>query len=601
VTDSNPPSPPNLLERARRARLLRILLVYLGASFAALEAIDLLGDKLALPAWVFSGAVVLLLIGLPIVVATSLIQGSGSVAASDPAGGASPVRRPEVRGTRRLFTWRNAITGGVLAFALWGVATAGWMLFGPNSDVSASGESATEISSLAVLPFADMSPDGSAEYLGDGVAETLIDALTRVEGLRVAARTSAFSFKGKNEDIRTIGEQLNVNAVLEGSVQTAGDRVRITAQLIEVEDGFHLWSQTYDGRLEDVFAVQDEVARSVVSALKLTLAGDSGQVLVESGTENLEAYNAYLLGRHHWNRRTSEDMVAAIAFFEQAIAADSSYAPAWSGLAAAHLLSTPQQYPVEGVTLEQGLERAEWAANRAQVLGGHFAEPHAVLGMVHEARWEWADAEREMHRAVELDPHNPTARFWYASLLAGLGRMREAEAEIRTAHELDPLSLIVNIWLALILDAAGEVYQAEAAFQRTLQLYPSHARLHRDVFSHYLRRGAYEDAARHLRRWIELLDQDPEKARRWSDGILQDETRAGVLLEVADHYDNIRSRRVDLLMMAGEREAALAHVERETMDPATAMSMASMAVYIRDPELRADPSFKAALRRMGLP
>jgi tetratricopeptide (TPR) repeat protein len=168
-----------------------------------------------------------------------------------------------------------------------------------------------------------------------------------------------------------------------------------------------------------------------------------------------------------------------------------------------------------------------------------------------------------MRRAVDLDPHNPTARFWYASLMAGLGRMREAEAEIRTAHDLDPLSLIVNIWLALILDAASEVDQAEAAFQRTLQLYPNHARLHRDAFSHYLRRGAYEDAARHVGRWIDLLERDPEKAQRWSEGLLRDETRTGVLLEVADHYDNIRSRRVDLLMMAGEREAALAHVEND--------------------------------------
>jgi TolB-like protein len=248
-----------MLERARHARLLRILLVYLGASFAVLEAIDLLGDKLGLPAWVFSGAVVLLLIGLPIIIATSLIQASGPVAV-DSAVGVSSGQRPQA--TRRLFTWRNAITGGVVAFALWGAAVAGWMLFGPDAGAASGGE--TEISSLAVLPFADMSPDGSAEYLGDGVAETLIDALTKVEGLRVAARTSAFSFKGKNEDIRTIGEQLNVNAVLEGSVQTAGNRVRITAQLIEVEDGFHLWSQVYESELEDVFAVQDEVARSVV-------------------------------------------------------------------------------------------------------------------------------------------------------------------------------------------------------------------------------------------------------------------------------------------------------------------------------------------------
>jgi TolB-like protein/tetratricopeptide (TPR) repeat protein len=586
-----------MLERARHARLLRILLVYLGASFAVLEAIDLLGDKLGLPAWVFSGAVVLLLIGLPIIIATSLIQASGPVAV-DSAVGVSSGQRPQA--TRRLFTWRNAITGGVVAFALWGAAVAGWMLFGPDAGAASGGE--TEISSLAVLPFADMSPDGSAEYLGDGVAETLIDALTKVEGLRVAARTSAFSFKGKNEDIRTIGEQLNVNAVLEGSVQTAGNRVRITAQLIEVEDGFHLWSQVYESELEDVFAVQDEVARSVVSALELTLAGDSGQTIVESGTESLEAYDYYLLGLHHWHNRTPNDIGKAIDYFEQAIEADSQYARAWSGLASSHLLSIPGQYRVPGVTWAAGLIRSERAARRALAQNEQLAEAHTVLGFIHSHRWEWEEAEREYRRSIRLDPHYATAHQWYAAYLAGMGRTPEAVAEIRRAHELDPLSLIVNVWLALVLEAAGELTEAAAAYERTLELYPNHSRPHRDAFLFFASRGDFERAAIHIRRYVEIAEGDGVLAGRLANGIRSPVERSKTIFEIIDRMPGEFGdvRRLDLLTLASKPEQALTELEAHTAVADSGWIAEALGVYVRNPELRADPRFQAALRHMGL-
>jgi TolB-like protein len=190
---------------------------------------------------------------------------------------------------------------------------------------------ANEAPSIAVLPLADLS-GGTNEYLADGIAETLINALSAVPGLRVAARTSAFSFKGKNQDVRSIAEALGVRTVLEGSVQRSGERLRVTAQLINAKDGFHLWSQTFDRNVTDVFAVQDEVARAVVSALQVKLVGETGVRVTDQGTESLDAYNAYLQGLFFWNKRTAADLVRAERFFSQAIAADSAFAKAWASL-----------------------------------------------------------------------------------------------------------------------------------------------------------------------------------------------------------------------------------------------------------------------------
>jgi TolB-like protein/class 3 adenylate cyclase/tetratricopeptide (TPR) repeat protein len=324
-------------------------------------------------------------------------------------------------------------------------------------------------SAVAVLPFVNMSEDPAQEYFADGISEELINALTKIPGLRVAARTSAFAFKGRNEDIRTIGSQLNVGAVVEGSVRKAGNRVRITAQLVRVSDGFHIWSETYDRKLDDVFAIQDEIARATVSALEVQLA--STERLVKRPTPSLRAYEHYLTGRHFWNQRTEEGLRKAIRYFEDALEADPNYALAYAGLADSYMLLWNYRHE----TREVALRKAEPAAIRAVAIDESSAEAHVSLGAVRRYQWKWKEAERETRRALELNPGYATGHHWYSWSMATVGRRREGLAAIQRALELDPLSPTIN----------------------------------RDAGWHYVYAGDHEAAIHRARRALELNPNDP--------------------------------------------------------------------------------------------
>jgi serine/threonine-protein kinase len=265
-----------------------------------------------------------------------------------------------------------------------------------------------EAASVAVLPFVDLSPERSNAYLGDGMAETLINALANVEGLNVAARTSAFSFRDAAQDIRRIGRELGVATVLEGSVQRARDRLRVTAQLIKTSDGLHLWSENFDRDAKDIFAVQDQVAGAVVAALKGKLVAGGGSATV-GGTTNPAAYNGYLLGRFYWNKRTPEDLVRGADYFRQAIRADSSYARAWAGLAASYVLFIPAEYGVPGINPDSILSLAEQAARHAIVLAPALGEAYTSLGEILEYRLKWVEAREAFERGVALSPDYATA------------------------------------------------------------------------------------------------------------------------------------------------------------------------------------------------
>jgi TolB-like protein/class 3 adenylate cyclase/Tfp pilus assembly protein PilF len=326
------------------------------------------------------------------------------------------------------------------------------------------------LSSVAVLPFEDMSPGGDQEYFADGISEELINALTKVPGLRVVARTSAFAFKGKNQDIRTIGDQLNVGAVIEGSVRKAGQRIRITAQLVRVTDGFHIWSDTYDRKLDDVFAIQEEIARATVDALQVRLA--SRPPLVRRPTGDFRAYEMYLTGRHFWNQRTEEGFRKAISYFEKALKADPNYSLAYVGLADSYVLTW--LYGYEGY--EEALTRAEVAARRALTIDESRGEAHASLAFIRRVQRRWDEAEREFTRALELNPGHPTAHQWYSAFLLGVvGRAVDAIAEMERALDLDPLSPIIN----------------------------------RDAGRTYLFTGDYEAAIERARRALELNPEEP--------------------------------------------------------------------------------------------
>ncbi|MBA7667552.1 hypothetical protein ES703_75646 [subsurface metagenome] len=272
--------------------------------------------------------------------------------------------------------------------------------------------------SIAVLPFVDLSPAKDHEYLCDGIAETLINALSGIKDLHIPARTSAFSFKAKDMDIREIGQKLNVETLLEGSVQVAGDRLRISARLSNVDDGYQLWSESYERGLDDVFAVQDDIAQKIVKALKIELLDEKETQIVIRYTENTEAYQLYLKGRYFWNNRTEDGFTKAIDYLEQAIEKDPSYALAYAGLADCYNTLGNYGYLMP----KEAYPKAKEAAQKALSIDNMLAEAHTSLAFALMAYdWDWEGAEREFKKAIELNPGYATGHQWYAIYLIGRG------------------------------------------------------------------------------------------------------------------------------------------------------------------------------------
>jgi serine/threonine-protein kinase len=324
--------------------------------------------------------------------------------------------------------------------------------------------------SIAVLPFVNMSGDPENEYFSDGLAEDIIDALTQVPGLRVMARTSAFSFRGKEQDVREIGARLNVEHILEGSVRRAGNRLRVTAQLVKASDGYHLWSQRFDREMTDVFAIQDEISQAIVEKLRLRLT--EGRPLVKRYTENLAAYDLCLRARYHFQKATQEGREAGRRYCEQAIALDPNYALAYRVLSESYLWGA-----FFGFTdPREAIPRAKSAALEALRLDDTIAEAHGVLGAVLGAgEFDWPGAEREFRRALELNPSSADVRYYYANWhLQALGRVEQALAEIRRGVELDPLDPIYNAHMGYNLHATRQSEPAIAQLRHAIELGPAY-------------------------------------------------------------------------------------------------------------------------------
>jgi TolB-like protein len=323
--------------------------------------------------------------------------------------------------------------------------------------------------SIAVLPFTDLSPEKDQEYFCDGMAEELINVMTHIPGLKVVARTSAFSFKGKEDDIREIGDKLDVKTILEGSVRKSGNQLRISTQLIDVRNGYHLWSQNYDRELKDVFAIQDEIATAIVDALKTKLLPADKKQTEKKQTVNTEAYELYLKGLFYWNKRTADALQKSIDYFDQAIVLDPSYSQAYAGLASAYVV-----FPeYSGLLPRDFIGKAMIAAQKASELDPALAEPHAVLGLIKsQFEYDMPGAEAEFIHALELNPGYPTTHHWYSNYLRDMGRLDQSLDELQQAQELDPFSLIIiynigiNLWLLQQFD------QAKAQCEKIIELDP---------------------------------------------------------------------------------------------------------------------------------
>jgi serine/threonine-protein kinase len=319
--------------------------------------------------------------------------------------------------------------------------------------------------SIAVLPFKNLSDSREDEYFSDGITEDIIAQLSKIADLKVISRTSIMTYKNTTKNIRDIGRELDVGTVLEGSVRRAGNQVRIVAQLIDARNEGHLWAETYDKEVIQVFAIQSDVAQKIASALQAKLSPAEKERIAKQQTANPEAYQLYLKGRYHWNRRMEKDNVKAIAYFEQALEKDPRYALAHAGLASTYVL-----FPAFGFPPKENYRKAQAAAARALEIDPDLAEALTVLANISENHFEWARAENEYRRAIDLDPGYPTAHQWYSQMLCTLGRPVEGLVHARRAVELDPLSLIINLILGRNLYCLRRYDQAIDQYRKTVEL-----------------------------------------------------------------------------------------------------------------------------------
>ena len=326
--------------------------------------------------------------------------------------------------------------------------------------------------SIAVLPFVNMSADPDQEYFSDGISEELLNLLAKIPGLRVPARTSSFQFKGQNLDIGDIAKQLNVKHVLEGSVRQADVRIRVTAQLIDAETGYHLWSESYDREVDDVFAIQDEISAAIVAALSETLGLNVGAAPQVRAAANPEAYNSYLLAQHQIKLRTKQDIEASITNYELALEHDPDYAPAHAGLGLAWYLLTANSATYGTLSLEESLSRGLPHIERALELDPNLPEALGNMGLVLSARYQEEEATPYYEKALALNPSLTNVRNWYSSSLGERGRADEALRELEKAYEIDPLSVLTlnNYTNGLLLRRQFEI--AEPVLDRLSQIDP---------------------------------------------------------------------------------------------------------------------------------
>jgi TolB-like protein/Flp pilus assembly protein TadD len=523
---------------------------------------------------------------------------SGRSAGVSPAVGA--VREPPLE--RR----RAAVVTGVAAMLLLATLVIGLNVAGVRDRllkaVGAVREPPPRIQSLAVLPLENLMGDPAQEYFVDGMTEELIAELGQIEALRVISRTSVMQYKGTKKPLPQIAKELNVDAVVEGSVLRAGDRVRITAQLIQAAADRHLWAQSYERDLRDVLALQSDVAQAIANEIKIKLTPQEQVRLVRARPLNPEAHEAYLKGRYYWNLRTEEGLKKGLEYFQQAIEKDPGYALAYAGLADSYVVlgSLAMTPPKEAYP------RAKAAAFKALEIDEGLAEAHVPLAVARgEYDWDWVGAEKELKRAIELNPSYANAHQWYAEHLSQMGRHNEAIAEIKRAQELDPLSVIINAAGGALFYCARRNNEAIAQCRRTLELnagfYPAHLYLGRA----YEQEKLYDEAISEYQKAMALDPGSVRVAIALAHGYAAAGRRTEALKVISSLRELSKQRHVSPYGIAqaytalGDFDQAFAWLEKAYQDRWG--QLAWLKVDPGDDPLRSDPRFQDLLRRMNFP
>jgi TolB-like protein/tetratricopeptide (TPR) repeat protein len=588
------PERPSLIEELKRRRVIRALVGYGIGAFAVLQVIEPVMHGLHWPDAVLSYVVAALAVGFPVVVSLAWIFDvkSGRIERTEPTAG--------LRGPRLAVV--------LVGIGLLAAAPGVFWHFVVRERAPPVEPAGTEgAASIAVLPFVNLSSDTEQEYFSDGISEEILNVLARVPGLSVAARTSSFQFKGEKLDVAQIAAQLKVRMVLEGSVRKQAGKVRITAQLIDAQSGFHLWSQTYDRDLKDIFAIQDEIARAIGDELKVRVGSGDAPGSPARGTTSVQAHDLYLRGLTQWQVRRDDELWAAKDSFERAIAADPGYAEAWGGLALCQAVLP--DYTTR-ISYEDSFARGREAAERALVLDPTMAEAYAALGSIESNELRQETGVALLRRAVALRPSFATAHQWLGTALMLIGEQEQSLASLARAAELDPRSLIVASNQASMLMIAGRNADAIAACAQTLERAPRSTLCAANTAVSYLLDGKPDQARPFYDRW----------ARDWGGGARQVAELFEVLEGRGDRHAFARRLAATpdrswndpgsgnlmsnfdipvLLVLLDEKELALRYVDAQA-DLASNLNLAwSLLMPALDP-IRCDARFLSAVEKIKL-
>ena len=574
-----------LFAELKRRKVFRIAAVYGGVGFVVVQAADVFVPALRLPPWILSAIAFLVILGFPVACAMAWAFETGPEGLKrTPAAGEEEIDSIVAQSAGRRWPIGLAALAGAILIGLsaWWVATG--QMRGTGS-----------YDSIAVLPFANMSDNAELEYFSDGLSEELLNALSGVEDLRVAARTSSFAFKGTNADIRTIADSLGVETVLEGSVRRSGDRVRITVQLIDAEHGFHLWSGEYDRDVEDVFATQDEIAVAVTEALVPRLKAEDTPV-TRGGTQNVTAYDEYLKGREKWRTRDLGQLREAIEHFRTAVDLDPGFALAWSGLADA--IDALAWRDIGAVDL---LPEGRLAAFRAVALDPEMAEGWVSAGILAaEFDGDYEVGMLALRRAIELRPSYASAHQQLGSLLTNIGRVEEARRYFAKAVELDPLSWFFRFNYADNLFMGGETERARREYERTNEMGKTgRVSLTMVLLARELGLSAGE-AADFAEAMAEQIGfEAPAEWRVVGEAIVTGSRTEEAIAVIDGSPGMIPRDEFALRLRLGQRDEMIAHLQE--MQRTGAGDLLRIGVYPEFDPLRDDPRFIEIVESLGLP
>jgi serine/threonine protein kinase/tetratricopeptide (TPR) repeat protein len=492
----------------------------------------------------------------------------------------------------RIFPWKWIAA----AAAVLSLAAVAW--FGLRS-----GRGSSEVSSIAVLPFANQSGSPDTEYLSDGITESIIDDLSKLPKLAVTARSSVFRYKGRDADPRAVAKDLNVEAVVTGRVLQRGDQLVVSAELTDTRSNRSLWGDRYDRKMSDLIAVQQDISGAIANRLREQLAGQKGVTTIEAGTKDPEAYQLYLQGLYFWEKRTPEALDKARDCFNQAIAKDPNYALAYAGLAGYYYVLPDYEY----VSTTEVIPKARAAAEKAITLDDKLARPHAILGGIHDSNLEWADSEREFRRALELNPDEAVAHHWFAFLLDQMGRFPEAIEHAQRAVALEPLTLKYGDTLANVYRDAGQNDAAMAQFQKTLEMDPNFVSAIQNRAQTYLSLKKYD-------LWLEGWKKRAVVTNDTEDLAIAEETarvyaKSGFVpamkRKIELEIQSSKRRYVDPVFMAedfamiGEKDQAFAWLDKALAEKSGFLVWAKIDSLLEN--LHGDPRFAELLKKMGLP